>query len=164
MNATGLSKALKMTDTEQYKTALGKAMTLCSKREYCFEDIRIKLEQWGLNSGDSNKILNTLARENFINEIRYAEAYARDKFRYNKWGKIKIFAMLRSRKIPADIISSALNSIDDKQYIDTISDLLKNHRRTIKAKNQYDLKAKLLRFGLSKGFERNILYDLIGED
>jgi len=102
-----------------------------------------------------------LIKENFINEKRYAEAFVKDKFRYNKWGKVKIRAGLKMKKIPGEIINNALDSIDDGTYRKTIEELITVHRRSVKAKNQYDLKGKLLRYGLSKGFESDLLYDVL---
>ncbi len=92
-------------------------MAQCSRREFCCDDIRNKLSLWGVDDDDGEKIIGILIKENFINESRYAAAFVRDKFKYNKWGKIKIESHLRVKKLPPDIISSALNSIDNEQYV-----------------------------------------------
>jgi regulatory protein len=152
-----------MPDNELYKSALSRAMALCSKYEYCKDDIRTKLLSWNVGTNDSEKIISALARENFINEIRYSEIFVREKFRFNKWGRIKISAHLKSKRIPSEIIKTALDSIDRDQYIQTLKSLLSDRRRQIKAKNQYDLKGRLLRYGLSKGFESSLLYDLLND-
>ena len=152
-----------MAENELFRTALNKAMTLCSQREFCCDDIINKLLSWGVENIDAEKIIGILIKENFINESRYASAFVRDKFKYNKWGKVKISSQLRFKKLPADIINAALDSIDNETYIKSLHDMLDGHRRTIKAKNQYDLKGKLLRYGLSKGFESNLLYDILND-
>jgi regulatory protein len=121
------------------------------------------LSQWGVENDDADKIIETLIRENFINEPRFTTAFVRDKFKYNKWGKVKIAAYLRVKKIPPEILSSALDSIDDEQYNKLLRELIESHRKVVKAKNQYDLKAKLLRYGLSKGFESSLLYDMLND-
>ena len=144
-----------------YKTAFSKAMAQCSGREYCCDDIRNKLISWGVAANDSEKIITNLIKENFINEHRFASAFVNDKFNYNKWGKIKIAAHLRMKKIPGNIIKSSLDSIDYDVYKKTLNDIITSHRRSVKAKNQYDLKAKLLRYGLSKGFESGLLYEIL---
>jgi regulatory protein len=153
-----------MAENTLYKTALNKAMNQCSQREYCASEIVTKLESWGITGNDTNKIIDLLIRENFINEERFACAFARDKFRYNKWGKVKIAAHLRAKKIPAEAARAGLESIDNELYINTLKALIESHRRSVKAKNQYDLKAKLLRFGLSKGFESSLLYEILNAD
>jgi regulatory protein len=146
-----------------FKVALGKAMSQCSRQELCCEDIRNKLLLWGIENDDAGKIIEILQKENFINESRYADAFVRDKFKYNKWGKVKITAHLKSKKIASDLIGAAIDSIDNDQYVSLLRSLIENHRKTVRAKNQYDLKAKLLRFGLSKGFESSLLYDILNE-
>ncbi len=150
-----------MSEPVLYKTALAKAMNLCSQREMCASEIESKLESWGISGSDTGKIISLLIKENFISEVRFASAFARDKFKYNKWGKIKIAAHLRSKKISSASISTGLESIDNDLYINTLKSLIESHRRSVKAKNQYDLKAKLIRYGLSKGFESSLLYDIL---
>ncbi|TAL59658.1 MAG: RecX family transcriptional regulator [Bacteroidetes bacterium] len=152
-----------MAENALFRTALNKAMALCSRREYCIHDIGEKIESWGIGENDIKKIISILIQENFLNEERFARAFVKDKFNYNKWGKIKITLHLRSKNIPGDIIRKALDSIDKELYIRTLRDLISGHRRFVKAKNQYDLKAKLLRFGLSKGFESSLIYDLLND-
>jgi regulatory protein len=152
-----------MTENELIKISLSKAMALCSRREYCTYDISTRLKSWGISDNDSEKIINILYKENFINDIRYSKAFVKDKFIYNKWGKVKIAAHLRIKKIPPDIIKTALDSIDNEDYIKILKEILSDHRRFIKARSQYDLKGKLLRYGLSKGFESDLLYGLLNE-
>ena len=147
----------------EFKTALAKAMQICSRRELCQNDVAAKLESWGAATPDVHKILDILLKENFINEERYAKAFVNDKFIYNKWGKIKIASYLKAKRIPQATITSALDSIDDNQYVGAIEAILKSHKKKIKAKNDYELKAKLLRFGLSRGFESYLLYEVIGD-
>ena len=152
-----------MADSDKYKSSLAKAMALCSKREYCIDDIRVKFKSWGIDEHECDKIIKRLVNENFINETRYCEAFTRDKFRYNKWGKVKIAAHLRAKKIAGEKIRETLDSIDNELYVNTLKDMLDAHKKHITAKNQYDLKGKLLRYGLSKGFESSLLYDLIND-
>jgi regulatory protein len=152
-----------MSELLLYKTALNKAMAQCSKREYCKSDIRAKLEQWGIAAGDKERIIEELEKENFINEDRFAKTFVKDKFNYNKWGKIKISSHLKLKMIHGNILKDALESIDNEVYIKTLNELITSHKRSVKAKNKYDLKAKLLRYGLSKGFESYLLYDILNE-
>lgn len=152
-----------MADKERYNVLLKKAMAYCAGKECCRSDISQKLSAWSADEEEIEKILNQLVRENFINEERYAAAFVKDKFRYNKWGRVKTGAALRQKKIPADIISIAFEAIDENAYLEALKTIISAHRRTVKAKNQYDLKGKLLRYGLSKGFESHLLYDILNE-
>ena len=152
-----------MSENALFKIALNKAMSLCAGREYCAGEILVKLDLWGIDKNQSRKIIEMLKRENFINEERFAAGYVKDKFNYNKWGKIKIASYLKAKNISGETIKKALNNIDNDSYNKTLKDLISTHRRSVKAKNPYDLKAKLLRYGLSKGFESRLLYDLLNE-
>ena len=152
-----------MTENILYKKALEKAMALCASREMCITDISQKLNSWGVDNNETEKIIRQLTSEKFIDEKRYAIAFAKDRFRHNKWGKVKISASLRIKKIPDEIITISLDTIANKEYLETLRKIIENHRRSVKAKNNYDLKGKLLRFGLSKGFESHLLYDLIND-
>lgn len=163
MARTVLRKERNMTENNLVKAALNKAMALCARREYSSEEIRLKLSSWGLDASGAISVMNTLIKENFINDKRYTEAFVKDKYNHYKWGKVKIAAQLRAKRIPSELIEPALAAIDDEEYRQTIRDILTSHRRFIKAKNQFDLKGKLLRFGLSKGFESHILYDILND-
>jgi len=152
-----------MSTNEIFKVSLNKSMAQCSHKELCIDDIRKKLSLWGVENSDTDKIVDILLKENFINETRYAAAFARDKFKYNKWGKVKIAGHLKSKRISSEIIGQALDTIDHDQYINFLRGLIQGHKRSVKAKNQTDLKAKLFRFGVSKGFESSLVYDLLND-
>lgn len=152
-----------MTENDPVKTALNKAMAICATHEHCTEDIRIKLDSWGIRGTDADNIIAILLKENFINDKRYAEAFVSDKYRQNKWGRLKIAALLRAKHISAELIKSALDLLDEDQYRQTIKEILASHRKVIKARNNYEMKGKLIRFGMSKGFENHLLYDIINE-
>ena len=150
-----------MVDSTLYKSCLSKAMAICSKSEHCISDIREKLDSWGINQSDSERIIRALIKENFLNEERYASAFVKDKFRYNKWGKMKISAHLKYKKIQSETITSALELIDSDEYRKVLTELISSHEKSVKAKTSYELKAKLFRYGISKGFESSILYDIL---
>ncbi|HLN20380.1 MAG TPA: regulatory protein RecX [Bacteroidales bacterium] len=147
-----------------YKTILSRSMALASRREICIRDMREKVRMWGAGEKETEKIITTLIDEKFIDELRYAKAFVNDKFRYNKWGRIKLSAGLKMKGIKPELIREALGSIDDEQYRNTLESLLKLHGRSIKAKNDYEFRAKLMRFGQSRGFETGLLSDILGEE
>lgn len=152
-----------MTEQEIFRQALSKAMDLCARRETCGSEILEKLHLWGLDGPQAERAVEMLVKERFIDEGRYACAFVKDKFSCNRWGKYKLALLLRAKKIPETFISDALATIDDDTYIKTVREELKSHRRQVKAKNLYDLKGKLMRFGLSRGYESSILYELLDE-
>ena len=97
--------------------ALSKLMQICSRQEKCKSDIRQKLRTWNIFDKPAETIIETLENENFINEERFATAFAKDKYRFNKWGKLKIKFQLSSKKITDSHISIALSEIDENQYL-----------------------------------------------
>jgi regulatory protein len=152
-----------MIQNELFKSSLNKAMALCAGREYCVSDMAEKLKSWGLGDSDIANITGILEKESFINEKRFASSFVKDKFNQNRWGRMKIAAHLKAKKIPSSIIDEALNSLDREEYESVIRNLLASHRRSVKARNRYELKAKLIRFGLSRGFESSLLYDILND-
>ena len=152
-----------MSDKERYNILLNKAMAYCAGKESCLTDTGHKLASWGADDHEIEKILNHLVKEKFIDEERYATAFVKDKFRQNKWGKVKIAVVLRMKKIGDETISKAMDSIDEAEYLDLLKSIVEKQRKTVKAKNQYELKGKLLRHCLSKGFESHLLYDILNE-
>jgi regulatory protein len=149
-----------MTYTIDKQTALKKAQNICAKQEKCKADIRQKLFEWKVETKDHNWILEHLEKENFIDETRYAGFYVRDKFRFNKWGKIKIEFELRSKQIPVEILKEALETIDSKQYLEACKNLLNQKLNSLKDKEPYKLKEKLIRYGQSKGYEAEIVFSI----
>lgn len=149
---------------EKYNRALQKAMALCSRSEKCVKDIRDKMTLWDINDPPSiEKLINELQEEGFVDEKRYAFAYTREKHRFNRWGKRKISMMLKSKGIEKELIVKALDSLDPDEYRETLRSDLQKKRASIKGGNRYDLKGKLMRFALSRGFETELAYPVIEE-
>lgn len=144
-----------------YEKALSKAMYLCSKAEKCKSDIRKKLFDWKANPVEHDKIISELEKQQFIDEERFAKFYVRDKFKFNNWGKIKIKAMLFQKQIPEKIINDAIEQITEKDYLNTLTNILKNKEKQIKETDIYKKKNKLLKFASSKGFEPNLILHII---
>jgi regulatory protein len=140
------------------KQALNKAAALCSASEKCADDIRQKLITWDILPDDATKIIDQLKREKFIDHERFTSFYVRDKFKFNKWGRIKIRYELRKKGIETTIINDALDSIDEETYLDALETILKaKHRQSAKA-DAMQQKAALVRFGASRGFEPDLCF------
>jgi regulatory protein len=133
--------------------ALSRAQWLCSKQERCSSSIMVKLTQWGITANDAAEIISSLKSDGFINEKRYALSFAREKACFSKWGPKKIEMALRAKRIPNEDIEIAIMETLQYQSADKLDELIAKKARTTKYKNIYDLKNKLLRFGISRGFE-----------
>jgi regulatory protein len=132
-------------------------MNICCKSEKCAFDLNQKLSEWGVNNVDAERIIQKLIAERFIDDRRYAEAYVRDKFRFNDWGRIKIGFMLRNKRIPSEIIHLAMEEINEEDYFLKLKELISAKLKTVKSSDKYETKAKLYRFAQSKGFESDII-------
>ncbi|MDR0873339.1 MAG: RecX family transcriptional regulator [Prevotellaceae bacterium] len=137
----------------EYKKALNKAAQLCSESEKCEQDIREKLRAWEVSDRDADKIIAYLEKEKFIDEGRFTAFFVRDKFRFNKWGKIKIGYALRQKHISQATITEALQAIDEEEYSSALQEVLQSKKRGLKYANEYDLHNKLTRFAVGRGFE-----------
>ena len=136
---------------------------MCSRREYCEYDIREKLKKSQLDDTDITAVIKELKERNFINNERFATAYAKDKFQFNGWGKRKIAMMLSFKNIDDDTISNAINNIEQDPYKEKCLALLKSKAKSIKAENLSELKNKLLRFSIGRGFDYETSLQCISE-
>ena len=124
---------------------------LCSRREYCLSDIRKKVMT--LLDGDESgtqAVLDQLVEQKYVDDLRYASAFARDKSSIAGWGEVKIRYMLSAKGISRDIISEALAEIDQQKACGRLEKLLSNKVRSLTGDPQ--IRMKLLRFGLGRGY------------
>jgi regulatory protein len=146
-----------------YQKALSYAMDLCSRQEKCCSEIREKLSKYKLPKEHVEKVLRFLKKEGFIDESRYAGIFVRDKLRINHWGKIKIRYMLTARQIPQEIITNAINNIDDQNYLEILREELTKKHLQIKNDNPFTVRNKLARFGQQRGFETELIFQVLDE-
>lgn len=145
------------------KDALLKTRDICSRQEQCRQDIFFKLSKWDVSESDSEQILDILEHEGFIDHSRYAGSFVSDKFKFNRWGRIKIRWMLRQKGIPEDIIERALLLIDEDEYISLLNSELRKKLKSLKSKDKRDQKGKLIQFATQRGFEYEIIYKVINK-
>lgn len=151
-----------MAEKPQENELLQKAMMLCSKREYCSSDIAARIEQWGeRDKSVTDRIIERLKAERFIDDSRYCRAFVLDHFRYQRWGRKKIMMSLKMKRLAGEAISVGLGAIEEEEYRRVLREIIENHRKSIKAKNRFDLKNKLLRHALAKGYESDLVFEVI---
>jgi regulatory protein len=141
--------------------ALSKVQFICSKQEKCCSEIRKKLQDWNISTENQDEIIDSLIQDRFIDENRYTNFYVRDKYRFNKWGKIKIAFQLKLKQIPESIITEALNQINDDEYQENLTDILKIKLNSLTEDDTYRLKSKLYNFAQSRGFESHLITNQI---
>ena len=135
--------------------ALSRMANLCARREYCVFDIETKLKRYNLDKETIEKIITRLIKEKYIDEVRYTRGFIKDKIRFNRWGKTKIEFALRQKRVPEDIVAEAFLEYTDEELNNSLQDLLQAKWKTIKGDSDYETRNKLIRFGLSRGFDMN---------
>jgi regulatory protein len=134
-----------------------KASYYCSLSEHCIQKVREKLVQWETPKEFIQPIIDRLLDGDYINEERFARAFVKDKFRFNHWGRVKITTHLKALNISSENISIAMQEIDDEEYEKMLDEIVEKKRKTIKNGTDYEIRAKLLRHALSRGFEYNLV-------
>ena len=133
--------------------ALAALMRLCARAEKSQEDARRLMRGWGLADRDAEQVLGKLVRDRFIDDGRYAEAFVREKLRLSGWGGYKIRTALQRKRIDRALIDAALAEADRSGMDERLRRQLERKARTAKYTTQYELKTKLIRYGLSLGYD-----------
>jgi regulatory protein len=115
------------------------------------------MRRWEVPETVQARVMAKLIKERYVDDERYAQAFVKDKIRYNKWGRRKVEQGLWQKRIDEDIRKRVLDEVDDNEYLDVLRPLLKQKRKTIKAKNDYELNQKLMRFAMGRGFTFNLI-------
>lgn len=143
--------------------ALKRLERYCTYQERCHKEVAQKLIEMKMIPEARDLIIGHLITHDFLNEERFARAFARGKFRIKKWGKQRIQLELKRKHINNTIISLALSEIDDDEYLLTLNELSERKVATIKDKNQQKKRKKLADFLLYRGWESQLVYDKIRE-
>ncbi|MDP3313621.1 regulatory protein RecX [Lutibacter sp.] len=132
----------------------------CAYQERCHKEVEQKLYDLNMIAEAKEIIILHLLKHNFLNEERFAKAFARGKFSIKNWGKIKITNELQFKNISSYNIKSALNEIDEVAYINTLEKIALKKFNQLKEPDSYKKKAKLTNFLISKGYEQQHIYEV----
>lgn len=149
---------IKITDPH---LALIKMQSWCAYQERCQQDARNKLYELGLWPEAVENIIVKLIEDNFLNEERFAMQFAKGKFNIKKWGRIKIKQELKQKRISEYCLKKALQQIDEEEYIVMLTKVITTKKRLMTEKNPIKLKFKLATFAISKGYERDLVFDVL---
>lgn len=137
----------------------------CAYQERCQQEARDKLFALGLKTGEVEQVVAALIADGFIDEERYALAFAGGKFRIKKWGRIKIKMMLKQKRISDYSISKALQSIDEQEYLSALEKIIVEKKRALRSEtSKIRRNYKLLRYVQSKGYETDLAMELLKEE
>ena len=154
---------LKRTAPLTFENALSRAADLCARCEQCSPDILKKLDSWGINASDSAKIIRRLEELKFLDNLRFAKAYAHDKLHFSGWGRRKIRQGLWAKRLPTDIIDHAFDDIDeeDDEYRAIALRVMKAKIRQLKEwPLSRESKLKVVKFAMTRGFEYPLIVDI----
>ena len=143
--------------------ALQKLKHYCGYQERCHSEAKEKLFSLGIRKTEQDEIVAQLIEENYLNEERFAIAFAGGKFRIKQWGKIKIRSELKKRRVSDYCINKALKQIGDKEYSQTIKKLAMKYFSSLKAEPEIMRKKKTLDYLMQKGFEGELVYRVISD-
>jgi regulatory protein len=145
------------------KEAYSKMAQLCSRSEQCSADIRKKMVAYEIMDELVEEIISKLKAEKFLDDERYVKAYVADKFKFNKWGKIKIRHYLKAKGLSDNIIEIGLNEIKEEQYKKALVSTLKEKAKKVKSDDKFDIMGQIIRFAQSRGFEPEIIHRYLNE-
>lgn len=139
-----------------------KIESYCAYQDRSHFEVKNKLFSWGLGSDQIDQILAYLIENKFLDEGRFAESYVSGKLRIKHWGRIKIKQGLRLKQIPENIIQLAFKTIDLNEYFSILEKEIQKKQKDLSAeKDPWKKKAKVLRYAQSKGFENDLIFDVL---
>ena len=143
---------------------LQKIKHYCSYQERSHQEVKEKLYSFGLYKDEVESLISQMIEENYLNEERYAIAFAGGKFRVRQWGRIKIKYELKQKRISEYCIKKGLASITDDDYIKTLQKLFEDKKESLKKeKNELNKKQKLRSFLIQKGYEPELISGLLNK-
>jgi len=137
-----------------YGQALHRFAAYCSRTERCVWDVRRKMDDWEIPVDQQNQIIRLLQKEKFIDEERYCKAFVNDKSKYSRWGVYKIKFELRKKQIPEALIQETLANLNPEENLERLRLLIKQKKKSVKGKSEFEIRQKILRFAASRGFSQ----------
>jgi Uncharacterized protein conserved in bacteria len=141
-----------------------KAQAYCAYQERSQQEVRDKLYSWGLHPTDVEEVIAELIGANFLNEERFALAYASGRFRMKGWGRYRIKQGLIQKSVSQPLIKMALSSLDEREYRDKLLGILQAKGRLEKEKQPQKRKNKLYQYALSRGYESELIVELLSDN
>ena len=145
------------------KEALIKAANFCAYQERTHKEVRQRLVELAVFGDESEAIIAWLIENNYLNEERFARIFAGSKFRQKKWGRIKIRQELKMRGVSDYCLKVGMSEIDGDDYLVTLQEIIEKKSQDIKDSNKLIIKQKLVKFALSRGFEHDLVFDVVGK-
>jgi regulatory protein len=133
--------------------ALKKLQRFCAYQDRCHQEVRRKLLDLQIYGDDLEQIMVELIQDNFLNEERFAQSFARGKFRIKQWGRLRIVRELKARDISEYCIRQGLKEIEETEYRKTLRQLLEKRQAQLGELEPYPLRYKLYQYAQTRGYE-----------
>ena len=147
-----------------YSEALASAAAYCSKGEKCRSEVCAHLKRFELSADEMQRLLGDLEKEGYLDERRYARAFASDRFRFQHWGRLKIRHALCLKSVPSAVAEAALEVISEEDYMAELRrTLMEKIKTTKKGLDGAQWAAKIIRHALSRGFEAEAVRRCLAE-
>ncbi len=143
--------------------ALQKLKHYCAYQERSHSEVKEKLYSLGVWKKDHDEITATLIEENYLNEERFAIAFAGGRFRIKQWGRVKIKYELKQKQVSEYCIKKALKQIEEEDYIKTLNKLAKEKYASLKTEQWMIRKKKTMDYLVGKGFESPLITTVLNE-
>ncbi|GAB4421288.1 MAG: regulatory protein RecX [Bacteroidia bacterium] len=143
---------------------LEKVHRYCAYQDRSKSEVAQKLRQLGVAASEIPAVIEQLEADRFVSEERYARSFARGKFTYNRWGRQKIYAYLRSKHVPEDLIALALaEEIDAETYEVTLRKLLQQQLERTRQVEGPARHHKIVQSMQRKGYETDLITQALRE-
>ena len=141
-----------------------KARKYCDYQERSQQELRDKLYEWGLHKKEVELCITLMIEEGYMNEERFAIAYAGGKFRIKQWGRIKIKLALKQKRVSDYCIRKALNEIDENEYFKTMEKSIAQYSKKVTEKNPMKKRYKVAQYIIGKGFEPDLVWEILKQE
>ena len=153
-----------MESLEHYNKVLKKIVKYCAFQDRCFAEVRAKIEGFELSLEEEQSIVDYLVSNKYLDEERYVRSIVRGKFVYNQWGKIKIEHLLNQKEVSSSLFDKVWEElINPQEYEEVIVRLVDKKVRSVKAKDDFELRQKIIASMYQKGFESYIVEPLVDD-
>lgn len=139
-----------------------KIYAYCAYQERSHQEVKSRLFEYGLYGSEVDELLSQLITEGFLNEERFAKAFAGGKFRIKSWGRVKIIHELEAKGLTQNCIRSGMKEIDEDEYLETLQALLQKKSEQIDG-NAFIKRDKLAKYAIQKGFESELVWKYVRE-
>ncbi|MBQ9671334.1 MAG: RecX family transcriptional regulator [Prevotella sp.] len=141
--------------------AFQKLSALCARGEHCQHDMLEKMRQWGVDEEAQARVMARLVGERYVDDERYARAFVHDKLAYNQWGRRKIEQALWMKHVDGETVRTVLDEIDENEYVSVLQPLLKQKRKSVTGRNDYERNLKLMKWAVGRGFTMDVIRQCI---